>query len=156
MKIMEKYSVAFAEVSEILKIFPAEELNKIPKLFINVIEKYKDDNYDYELEDGVELHNQKMTMETKAILSVIYMDYICSEEEKTEILKEELKAELLEDEQKRIKYDPNKIFKANKVDKESKIAETFFKDDLIKSENKLIKLKWYEKILIKIKKCFYR
>ena len=152
MKIMEEYSVAFAEVFEILKIFPEEEVNKIPKIFINLIEKYKDPNYKYELEAGVELHNQEMTPETKTILSVIYRDYICTEEERIKLIRED-KEEYLREEQKRIKYNPNNIFKENQV---KKLTEENSKNETIDVENKLIENKWYEKIIIKIKEWFQK
>ena len=147
MKLMEEYSVAFAEVFEILKIFPEEEVNKIPKIFIDLIEKYKDPNYKYELEAGVELHNQEMTPETKTILSVIYRDYICTEEERIKLIRED-KEEYLREEQKRIKYNPNNIFKENYV---KTIVEE--KENI---ENGLIEFKWYEKIIIKLKEWFQK
>ena len=153
MKMMGEYSVAFAEVSEILKIFPKEELNKIPKSFIDIIERCKYIDYKYELEDGVELHKQKMTNETKTILSVIYRDYICTEEEKDELILEDIKESVLEEKQKRIKYNPDNIFKDKKIDKDHKSEETLNKD-IINTENKLIELKWYEKILVTIKQWF--
>ena len=148
MKLMEEYSVAFAEVFEILKIFPEEEVNKIPKIFINLIEKYKDPNYKYELEAGVELHNQEMTPETKTILSVIYRDYICTEEERIKLIREDKEEEYLREEQKRIKYNPNNIFKENYV---KTIVEE--KENI---ENGLIEFKWYEKIIIKLKEWFQK
>ena len=146
MKIMEEYSVAFAEVSEILKIFPEEELNKIPKSFIDLIERCKNANYKYELEEDVELHNQKMTSEAKTILSVIYRDYICTEEERAELIKEEIRENFWQDGQKRIKYDPNNIFKNN--------AEKNIVEKNVDTEKRLIEFKWYEKIIIKIKEWF--
>ena len=146
MKIMEEYGGAFVEVSEILKIFPEEELNKIPKSFIDLIERCKDVNYKYELEDGVELHNQEMTSETKTILSVIYRDYICTEEERAELIKEEIRENFWQDGQKRIKYDPNNIFKNN--------AEKNIVEKNVDTEKRLIEFKWYEKIIIKIKEWF--
>ena len=148
MKIMEEYSIAFAEVFEILKIFPEEEVNKIPKIFIDLIEKYKDPNYKYELEAGVELHNQEMTPETKTILSVIYRDYICTEEERIKLIREDKEEEYLREEQKRIKYNPNNIFKENYV---KTIVEE--KENI---ENGLIEFKWYEKIIIKLKEWFQK
>ena len=149
MKIMEEYSVAFAEVSEILKIFPEEELNKIPKSFIDLIERCKNANYKYELEEDVELHNQKMTSEAKTILSVIYRDYICTEEEREELIKEEKNEDYLREEQKRIKYNPNNIFKENKIDNKPNVEE--LASPKINNTDVLIELKWYEKIIIKIK-----
>ena len=152
MKIMEEYSVAFSEVSEILKIFPEEELNKIPKSYIEIIEKCKDITYEYKLKDGVELHNQEMSEKTRTILSVIYRDYICTEDERKELIKQENKDVVLLETEKRNKYNPNDIFKENNL---NSLKQEDSKIETIDFGNELIEIKWYKKIIEKIKKWFY-
>lgn len=156
MKIMEEYSVAFSEVSEILKIFPEEELNKIPKKFIDLIEKYKKPDYKYELEKGIELHNQEMSEKTKTILSVIYRDYICTDTERAELTKEDKKREYIEEKQKRIKYNPNNIFKEDIMDIKTNVDESMLEYERMNNVPVLNELKWYEKIFVRIKEWFFK
>ena len=144
--VKEKYSIyskAFKEISEIIKFFPKSEYRKIPKSFIKFIEENMDNNYDYKLKHVDDFQNQEMLEETKILLSIVYRDFIASNEEKKQIHKME-KIELIQEEKKtREKYNPDNLFK-NKATK----VETI--------ENAVAMIEYKESIFTKIKNWFKR
>ena len=80
-------SQAFSEVYDIVQYFEPNLYNKIPQKIIDLIRNNKDDNYIPNIDYSKSINEQKLLKETKAILSVIYRDYICKED-----LKNKLKA----------------------------------------------------------------
>ena len=134
--VIEKYSVypkAFKEISELIKFFPRSEYRRIPKSFINFIEEHMDNNYDYIVEHIDDFQNQEMLDETKIILSIIYRDFIASDEVKKQIYKME-NFELLQEEKRiREKYNPDNLFKNrdNKVEPvEKSVAMVEYKESI--------------------------
>ncbi len=144
--VIEKYSVypkAFKEISELIKFFPRSEYRRIPKSFINFIEEHMDNNYDYIVEHIDDFQNQEMLDETKIILSIIYRDFIASDEVKKQIYETE-NFELLQEEKRiREKYNPDNMFK-NKATN----------GDLV--ENSVAIIEYKESIFTKIKNWFKR
>ena len=65
---MKNYSNAYAEVYTILNYLDEEELNKIPEEIIETIDEKRNRDYMYELNEELDLKNQPMLPETKAIL----------------------------------------------------------------------------------------
>ena len=109
-----EYRKAFKEVYEILKCISNEELEKIPSDIQEIIKENMQLDYDYKI-DLYNFENQEMSDITKAILSILYTNYWAAEEEKTIIkLQEKNELEKLEEE-KRIKYNPDNIFKNKKT-----------------------------------------
>ena len=134
--VIEKYSVypkAFKEISELIKFFPRSEYRRIPKSFINFIEEHMDNNYDYIVEHIDDFQNQEMLDETKIILSIIYRDFIASDEVKKQIYETE-NFELLQEEKRiREKYNPDNLFKNrdNKVEPvEKSVAMVEYKESI--------------------------
>ena len=78
---------AYAEVYTILQELNEEEYNKIPPEVIETIEANRDEDYEYELDDEVELKEQLMLPETKAILFNLFRDYLANPEQKTKIIR---------------------------------------------------------------------
>lgn len=148
MKKTKEYSIAFAEVYEILKLFTEEELKRIPADFLEMINKNKANDYEYKLEKK-ELHKQKMTKETKIILSVIYRNYMCDEEERKRLeLDDKIQLEK-EEQEKREKYNPENLFK--KVEEEKNNREAIVKE-VKESTDLVLKQKWTEKLFGFVKK----
>lgn len=144
--VKEKYSVypkAFKEISELINFFPKSEYCKIPKSFISFIEENMDNNYDYIVEHVDDFQNQEMLDETKIILSIIYRDFIASDEVKKQIYEME-NYELLQEEKRiREKYNPDNLFK-NKITKCEPV------------ENSVAMVKYKESIFTKIQNWFKR
>ena len=76
----EIYMDAFSEVDAILNIMPSNLFNKIPLKFRQMISEYKNNSYNPRIEEPVE--NFELKDESKIILSLIYRDFLCSDEEK--------------------------------------------------------------------------
>lgn len=124
---------AYSEVYEILKMVDKEYFDKIPKKFVEFLEREKDNNYIPNINENISLEEQKLLNDTINILAMIKLDYWCSsEEEKSELLK------LLNGNEKKYKekinekYNPENIFE-KPTNREIK--------DLVEVKEK----KWYEK-----------
>lgn len=108
------YCKAFKELSEIIKFFPRNEYEKIPKSFIDFMEGKMDKSYEYIVEHVDDFQNQEMLEETKILLSIIYRDFIASPDEKKQIIRMEKKELLKEEKRIQEKYNLDNIFKKNK------------------------------------------
>lgn len=78
---------AYTEVYTILQDLNIEEYNKIPPKIIKAIEENMNEEYEYELDEDLELKNQPMLPETKAILFNLFRDYLATSEQKEKIIK---------------------------------------------------------------------
>ena len=76
---------AYAEVYTILQELNEEEYNKIPPEVIKTIEANRNEDYEYELDDELELKDQPMLPETKAILFNLFRDYLATSEQRAKI-----------------------------------------------------------------------
>jgi hypothetical protein len=82
-----KYKDAFAEVYVILEYLDEEDYEKIPEELLKVIDKNRNKEYKYEMNDEFDLEKQPMLIETKAILFNIFRDYLSTPEQKEKIIK---------------------------------------------------------------------
>ena len=66
------YSKAYVEVLEILKYIPAKEYLKIPQEEILELERYKDNNYEFNYDVNIPFEDQTILKETKVILITLF------------------------------------------------------------------------------------
>lgn len=78
---------AYTEVYTILQDLDDEEYNKIPLEVIKAIEENRNLEYDFELDDDLELKEQTLLPQTKAILFNLFRDYLATPEQKQKIIK---------------------------------------------------------------------
>lgn len=146
----EEYREAFSEVEQILKLMPTNLSNKIPTRLKNIITLEKSKTYMPRISEPFE--ECELKEETTIILAVIYRDFLCSKEEREELLERD-KNKLLEFEQElREKYNPNNIFK-NKNNSSESIQ------DNISTETAIVEYKeknFIQKLFDKIKHLFRR
>ncbi len=137
---------AFSEVYTILEYSNEEIRNKIPNDFILLIKNNKDINHKLVLDEKKPLNEQKLLIETREILALIYRDYLCSEDERKELIR--VNNQKLEEINK--KYDIQNIFeqRKNKTSIDNENEEIL--PEIINKE------KWYKKIFNFIKKLFKR
>ena len=109
---MTKYKNAYTEVYEIIKQLDEEEYNKIPSEVIKAIEENRNTEYEFDLDEDIELKEQELLPETKAILFNIFRDYLSTPEQKEKIIKMQAE-ERLKNEQKKAKQYNSDLF-ANK------------------------------------------
>lgn len=146
------YAKAYKELLEIIKHFPLDEYNRIPIDKIKFYEENMDKNYNFTINPNIDLSEQNILKETKALIVTLYEDYFATEEQKekiNEILK--LNQKKVEQE-KRKKYNPQDLFETNKaIEKVQKNNEQ--KTVLIQyKENFFIRFKNYILKLLHIKK----
>ena len=139
----EKYTKAFKEIYIILNRASRDELDKIPKSFIEFIENNMDVNHKPKIEFNENFENSVLE-ETLLLLALIYRDYLVSKEERTKLLeKEEEKLEELKE-----SYNVENLFNKRKQDNENNSGNIEQQLMVIKEE------KWYKKILNKIMQIF--
>lgn len=138
------YSKALKEVHEVLNNSEEEIITKIPNKFYEFIK----DNMDKEYIASIDFFNPNWENtvydETKAILALIYRDYLVDEETRSKLIIEEKEEQKRIESELREKYNPDNIFK-NKID----ISKT--------EEKQMIEIKalhWYQRIYQKILRLF--
>lgn len=139
---------AYTEVYRILQELNEEEYNKIPPEVIETIEVNKNEDYEYELDDELELKKQPMLPETKAILFNLFRDYLATPEQKAKITKMQNEARQKNELKKQKTYNTD-VF-ANKS-----------KENFVENNNETMQIVEYKEsilkgILNKIKSFFIR
>ena len=130
----------FSEVYDIIYHMEEELFNKIPKGFIKMIQQNRDENFAVNIDYSKSINDQELQRGTRVVLSLIYRDYICSKEEREEIIKtdeEELKR--VEEELKE-KYNPDNLFKNRKYKMEEIQEENNNTEMIVYKENIIQKL----------------
>ena len=139
---------AYAEVYTILQELKEEEYNKIPLEVIETVKVNKNEEYEYELDDELELKEQPMLPETKAILFNLFRDYLATPEQKAKIIKMQSEARQKNELKKQQMYNTD-VF-ANKP-----------KENLTENNNETMQIVEYresilKRILNKIKSFFIK
>lgn len=101
---MTKYKNAYTEVYEIIKQLDEEEYNKIPSEVIKAIEENRNTEYEFDLDEDIELKEQELLPETKAILFNLFRDYLSTPEQKEKILKMQAEERLRNEQKKQEQY----------------------------------------------------
>ena len=118
MDITKEYSRAYVEVLEVLKFLKEEEYNRVPKERIDIYNKYKDNEYYFEINEEKELGEQ-ISPKAKAVLSNLFIRYIANDDDRDEIIVQERKKEYEEEMAKSENIKLNPLF-----EKRTKTAET--------------------------------
>lgn len=135
---------AFAEVNDIINNSEIAIQEKIPDKFKKMLHENLDVTYKVNIDYTKNINEQQLLPETRDILTLIYKDYLCSEEEREELINKhtELKKSIEE------KYNIEKIFTKKESGTINKLVNN---ENLpIAQEDK----KWYQKIFLKIKSFF--
>ena len=140
----EKYKNSLTEVYEILKLMPESILNKIPQKLKNIISNERNKDYNITIKEPLKIED--FQYETIVFLGMIYRDFLCSDDERKEILKQNKELMRQYEYELKIKYDVNNLF-ANKKGISQENIESQEKI-LIKVEEK----KWYNKLFELFKK----
>ena len=139
---------AYTEVYTILQELNEEEYNKIPPEVIETIEANRDEDYEYELDDEVELKEQPMLPETKAILFNLFRDYLATPEQKAKIIRMQNEARQKNELKKQQMYNIDVFANKQKEDTVQPKSET---TQIVKYKENIFK-----RILNKIKRFFSR
>jgi len=82
---MVKYANELTEVYTILNTLVEEDYEKIPKITIQAIEENMNPDYEYEIDEEMELKDCPMLPGTKEILFNLFRDYLCTPEQREKI-----------------------------------------------------------------------
>lgn len=147
-----EYSEAIVEVLDILQNSDDYIVERIPKKLIEFWQRNKSTTYKPNLDHSKPINEMDLKSKTKSLITMIYLNYLCNENEKKNIeliLKnneEKYQKELRE------KYNPDNIFRRNQ--KESVID----KGEVITNEVAMVEYKEsiFKKIINKILGFFNR
>lgn len=116
-------SRAYTQANYIINEMSEEMRSKIPDYVIKNIESKMDKTYEFYVEES-DLEDVELLEDTEKILSVIYTDYLASEEERKVILEKEKTIRLQKEKISREKYPidflKNKVSNTEKENKEPK------------------------------------
>lgn len=133
---------AFAEVYDIIMHLEKDLYNKIPKSFIELVEQNRDKEYKFNIDYLKDINEQYLLQDTRAILALIYRDFLCDEEQRLKLKEQDEKQ--LEKSKKILyeKYNTDNIFrnKANNTILNQEISLIEKKDE-----------KWYTKVFMFIR-----
>ena len=113
---------AYTQAYCVLQMLSEEEKKKIPEKLIEAIRNRMDDEYQFEV-DTEDEGEPELLVDTEKILSVVYTDYLATDEEKKAIKNKEIKYMLEKEKKKQEKY-PIEAFQAEaKVETENMAEE---------------------------------
>lgn len=132
-------SKAYTEVYYIICHMSDEMRSEIPEKIINNIKNRMDKNYNFVIEDD-DFENVKLLDDTEKILSVLYTDYLATDEEREIILNKE---KIIN---KRKKENEYKVTVINDVFNQQENSNTY---NFVSSSNLVEKKEesWYRKII---------
>lgn len=111
----EEYKNGLVEVLDILKHADEELIEKIPIDLLKRMNEEKSTTYISKIDYTKDLQENDLLPATKAMLTVLYEDYICSDEERQEIRQKQKENELKREQLAREKYGYD-VFKNKKAE----------------------------------------
>lgn len=145
-----EYREALVEVLEVLDNTDADLVNKIPKKFMEFMKNNASRTYQKEMSDNQNLNDLTLKEKTKDILTMIYRNYWCTLEQRSDLDKILDENEEKYQEQLREKYNPDNLFKKN-TSKEETVEEA--------ENTQIIEYKpenIFQKIWSKLKNLFHK
>ena len=142
MIITKELSNAAVEVNSLLENVSEEVLKKIPKEFIEYLKEIESYDYYFEYDTSKTLNEQNFSNEALKLIGLIYKDYLCTENERKDYISVLNEYNFKLEEEKREKYNTDKIFNNKKQNKEDNKALIECKETL------------FAKIISKIKSFF--
>lgn len=134
--VTNEFAEAAAEIEEILGYLPMEYVEKIPVKLRDFFKKIKKEDYVSNIDPYKLLDEQDLKPKTRTLITLLYRNYWCSEEERIELDKILIENDKNYEEKLREKYNPDNIFK--KKEEEIKDLE---ETSLVVYDNKI----WYKK-----------
>ena len=140
-------SESITEILEILKNMNKEYTEKLPKKFLEFLKENQSDSYTVNFDDSKNLKNTNLHKETRKLLAIMYLNYWSNENEKKDYLQVLNNNQQKHDEEIKLKYNPDNLFKNNQqiIEKVDEIPENNtqlmqYKEGIIKRFINRIKL----------------
>ena len=112
--VTKELSEAAVEFNCILNHSSQEIINKIPEKFITFMKSIASTTYTFNYDKNKKLNEQNIKPETRGIISLVYQDYICSEEEKNNYILKCKNYKIKKENELKEKYNPDNIFRSRK------------------------------------------
>ena len=136
---------------KIIEYLPDSEYQKIPKKLIDEFQAKSDKEYVFNIQSEEDFESKELLKETEYIMYALYRNYLVDEEERKQLMQLERQAYSDSEENKRIKYNPDDIFK-NKDKKVRNFNEGISNEVTMIQYNESIFKKIWNKILDMFKK----
>ena len=144
---ISEYRIAATEVVYILDYFSEEFKANIPTNFLKFLNEQAIPEYNPNFDFSHGLDRLELRNKTKALLAMIYRNYICSEKEKIEYEKILKQNENTYRDELREKYNPDNIFQKDKKEYNTLNNERDNVQLVKYKESKLIKfINWFKKL----------
>ena len=150
--VTKELSEAAVEFNCILTHSSQEIIKKIPEKFITFMKSIASTTYTFNYDKSKKLNEQNVKPETRGIISLVYQDYICCEEEKNNYILKCKNYEIKKENELKEKYNPDNIFRSRK-----NVSNTL--ENNISERSYIIEYKeknFIQKIFEKIKLLFKR
>lgn len=157
MTITQNYKNAFTEVYTILNYIEDDDYEKIPQEVLEVIEENRNQDYEYEMNEEVDIFNQQMLPETKAILFNFFRDYWSTPEQNEKINRMQREEMQKNEEKKKLEYGEYNVFE-NIISKTKENEYNEGQNNIqTKESTSLVKIRkdnFFNKIINRIKDFF--
>ena len=137
---MDNYSNAYAEVYTILEYLDEEERKKIPQKVLDAIEQSRNPEYIFDLEDDIDLKEQILLPETRAILFNLFRDYLAESWQKEKIIEMQQEERQKNEELKKQKFDFDIFPKQQEINEEVSSKEEH--TELVEYNENIFKKIW--------------
>lgn len=146
------YKKAYKELYEVIRRLTKSELDRLPNDFIMNIHEQMDTDYKFVYNESVGLLEQDFMVETKALIIEMYRRFLADESEKEYWKEYDKKCFRIIEEEKRRKYNPDKLFDSGNVKKDLE------EESIDKSEVPIVKIEenFFKKLLNFIKRIFIK
>lgn len=80
---------AFAEMYQVIQHCSYSVKRKIPDIFIHFLKENMDEQWKGDLDFSLDLHEMNLLEDTRAIISLVYRDFLCTEAERREMIEKD-------------------------------------------------------------------
>lgn len=109
--VTKEFAEAATEINKILSYLPTEYVKKIPIRLRKFFEDVESKEYIPNIDPYKQLDKQDLKPKTQTLLTIIYRNYWCTEQERAELDKILIKNDKKYEKELREKYNPDDIFK---------------------------------------------
>ena len=109
--VSKELSEAAVEFNCILNNSSQEIVNRIPRKFLEFIKSIESKTYIFSYDNKKSLNEQNLKPETRGLISLVYQDYICDEEEKNKYINKCNNYYVKKEKELREQYNPDNLFK---------------------------------------------
>lgn len=154
---LQKTRIAYAELDEFIELLDEEDRNKIPIKLREFFKNEKDKEYFKNISTEIPIEEQNLKEETLALIALLYLKYICEDEEEKQQLKQIYEEnEKIYREKIKERYDPDKALerKIKQSEGAKQINPSANDTEINNKEVILYKESVFRKIINKIKEFF--